>query len=57
MKVMFKMQVVEKTALPVSGVYQRIYLQGQPFIHGLSAVESFVRADSFHYFTSVAMSL
>lgn len=56
MKVMFKMQVVEKTALPVSGVCQRIYLQGQPFIHGLS-VESFVRADSFHYFTSVAMSL
>lgn len=41
MKVIFKMEVVEKTTLPVSGVYQRIYLQGQLFIHGLSAAESF----------------
>lgn len=38
-------------------VYKSIYLQGQLFISGLFAAESFVTADSFHLIASLAMPL
>lgn len=48
---------MEKATTCVSAFYKGIFLQGQLFINGLSAAESFVTAESFHFIVSLAIPL
>lgn len=48
---------MEKATTCVSAFYKGIYLQGQLFINGLSAAESFVTAESFHFIVSLTIPL